>query len=212
MMSGMPLETCWAFSKSWNNKCYYRVASCWLFLLIWQHDVFPLSFAIFLCAMRCGILSWPVHSMCIGRYLMLAVSAVAPNRYKALPHTRMYSSDWYGKHLVRFTPVCFLKAQPCFSYILFVNGCPSAPYVCTLTVWAVFMAMSVCYLSFCKLRPHYFSLIELNDGFSQVVGLKCGYIYFKAELTLSCCLKKTRALTCSGMSAILTFKNRASYI
>jgi hypothetical protein len=34
MMSGMPLETCSAFSKLWNNKFYYEVASCWLFLLI----------------------------------------------------------------------------------------------------------------------------------------------------------------------------------
>ena len=30
----MPLETCWAFNKFWNNKFYYKVASCWLFLLI----------------------------------------------------------------------------------------------------------------------------------------------------------------------------------
>jgi hypothetical protein len=34
MMSGMPLETCWACNKFWNNKLYYKVASCWLFLLI----------------------------------------------------------------------------------------------------------------------------------------------------------------------------------
>jgi hypothetical protein len=34
MMSGVPLETCWAFNKLWNNKFYYKVASCWLFLLI----------------------------------------------------------------------------------------------------------------------------------------------------------------------------------
>ena len=33
-MSGMPLETCWAFNKFCNNKFYYKVASCWLFLLI----------------------------------------------------------------------------------------------------------------------------------------------------------------------------------
>jgi hypothetical protein len=32
-MSGMPLETCWAFNERWNNKFYYKVASCWLFLL-----------------------------------------------------------------------------------------------------------------------------------------------------------------------------------
>jgi len=25
MMSGVPLETCWAFSKFWNNKFYYKV-------------------------------------------------------------------------------------------------------------------------------------------------------------------------------------------
>jgi len=34
MMSRMPLEICWAFNKFWNNKFYYKVASCWLFLLI----------------------------------------------------------------------------------------------------------------------------------------------------------------------------------
>ena len=34
MMSGMPLETRWAFNKVWNNKFYYKVATCWLFLLI----------------------------------------------------------------------------------------------------------------------------------------------------------------------------------
>jgi len=31
MMSGMPLETCWAFNKIWNNKFYYKVSSCWYF-------------------------------------------------------------------------------------------------------------------------------------------------------------------------------------
>jgi len=31
-MSGVPLETCWAFNERWNNKFYYKVASCWLFL------------------------------------------------------------------------------------------------------------------------------------------------------------------------------------
>jgi hypothetical protein len=33
MMSGVPLETCWAFNKRWSNKFCYKVASCWLFLL-----------------------------------------------------------------------------------------------------------------------------------------------------------------------------------
>jgi hypothetical protein len=32
MMSGVSLETCWASKKHWNNKFYYTVASCLLFL------------------------------------------------------------------------------------------------------------------------------------------------------------------------------------
>ena len=31
MMSGVSLETCWAFNKLWNNKFYYKAASCWYF-------------------------------------------------------------------------------------------------------------------------------------------------------------------------------------
>jgi len=31
MMSGMALETCWAFNKLWNGKLYYKAASCWYF-------------------------------------------------------------------------------------------------------------------------------------------------------------------------------------
>jgi len=34
MISGVPLETCRAFKKLWNNKFYYKAASFWLFLLI----------------------------------------------------------------------------------------------------------------------------------------------------------------------------------
>ena len=33
IMSGMPLEICWAFNERWNNTFCYKVASCWLFLL-----------------------------------------------------------------------------------------------------------------------------------------------------------------------------------
>jgi hypothetical protein len=33
MISSMPLETCWAFNERRINKFYYKVASCWLFLL-----------------------------------------------------------------------------------------------------------------------------------------------------------------------------------
>ena len=33
MISSVPLETCSAFNERWSNKFYYKVASCWLFLL-----------------------------------------------------------------------------------------------------------------------------------------------------------------------------------
>jgi hypothetical protein len=31
MMSGVSLETCWAFNKLWNNKFYYKSAPFWYF-------------------------------------------------------------------------------------------------------------------------------------------------------------------------------------
>jgi hypothetical protein len=40
MMSGVPLETCCTLNKRWNNKFYYKVASCWLFLLIPSYHIF----------------------------------------------------------------------------------------------------------------------------------------------------------------------------
>jgi len=39
MMSGVSLETCRAFNKHWNNKFWYTVASCWLFLCDLYNDV-----------------------------------------------------------------------------------------------------------------------------------------------------------------------------
>ena len=38
MMSGVSLETCWAIKKNWNNKFYYTVASCRLFLYDLYYD------------------------------------------------------------------------------------------------------------------------------------------------------------------------------
>jgi hypothetical protein len=48
MMSGVPLETCWAFSKFWNNKLYYKVTSCWLFLPIHttMHESMNIKFPV----------------------------------------------------------------------------------------------------------------------------------------------------------------------
>jgi len=48
MKSCVSLETCWAIKKHWNNKFYYTVASCWLFLYdlyTWHivRKVFPIE-------------------------------------------------------------------------------------------------------------------------------------------------------------------------
>jgi len=43
MMSGVSLETCSAIKKHWNNKFYYTVASCWLFLYELPWFLLPLS-------------------------------------------------------------------------------------------------------------------------------------------------------------------------
>jgi hypothetical protein len=47
MISGMPLDTCWAFNERWNNEFYYKVASCWLFLLN--------LFYVYFCALKVHI-------------------------------------------------------------------------------------------------------------------------------------------------------------
>jgi len=42
MMSGVPLETCWAFNKLWNNKFYYKAATCWYFYRILLLTHYPI--------------------------------------------------------------------------------------------------------------------------------------------------------------------------
>jgi hypothetical protein len=57
MKSGVSLETFWAIKKHWNNKFYYTVASCWLFLYdlyyderIHEHHVlFPIGSLVYKC-------------------------------------------------------------------------------------------------------------------------------------------------------------------
>jgi hypothetical protein len=34
MMSGIPFETCWDVNERWKDKFSYKVASCWLYILI----------------------------------------------------------------------------------------------------------------------------------------------------------------------------------
>jgi hypothetical protein len=74
MMGGMPLETCWAFNERWNNRLYYKVASCWLFQLslLWMFLYWQIYFAClaltnlaFICpciASTCILNRWMVNA------------------------------------------------------------------------------------------------------------------------------------------------------
>ena len=72
MMSGMSLEICWAFIERWNNKFYYKVASCWLFLLDFIKLCLPFLEYKFSPALPsakiCYVYSNPVFPFC-GTYL-----------------------------------------------------------------------------------------------------------------------------------------------
>jgi len=55
IISGVSLETCWAIKKYWNNKFYYTVASCWLFLYDSSHYSWQLrSQTTRTCCFFCG--------------------------------------------------------------------------------------------------------------------------------------------------------------
>ena len=61
MMSGMPLETFWAFNERWNNKFYYKVASCWLFLLSQNREclqVIMVERTLSVCTVIRTLLTW----------------------------------------------------------------------------------------------------------------------------------------------------------
>jgi hypothetical protein len=62
MMNGMPLKTCWASNERWINKFYYKVASCWLFLLshITMHGSMNIKFIF---PVVISTLSITVHSV-----------------------------------------------------------------------------------------------------------------------------------------------------
>jgi len=64
IMSGVSLETYWAIKKHWNNKFYYSVASCWLFL----YNLFYLwLFSSWLCIFLNWILNFNVFFFSQGQ-------------------------------------------------------------------------------------------------------------------------------------------------
>jgi hypothetical protein len=69
MMSGVPLETCWAFNERWNNKFYYKVVSCWLFLLSHTAMHGSMNIKLFPCFSRIVCYQYAYNGIMITSYL-----------------------------------------------------------------------------------------------------------------------------------------------
>jgi hypothetical protein len=69
MMSGVPLESCWAIKKLWNDEFYYKAASCWYFYwpihISWLSSTWPSHYRQSLCKYGTKIMSlltpWKSH-------------------------------------------------------------------------------------------------------------------------------------------------------
>jgi len=101
MMSGVPLETCWAFNERWNNKSCYKDASCWLLLLI--HTTMHGSMNIkskrdilSVCISHAG--EGPTQSPCIlsqgGRYFAVRSVCSRELEFMGLCH-RVLNTPWW---------------------------------------------------------------------------------------------------------------------
>jgi len=105
MMSGVPLETCWAFKKLWNNKFYYKAASCWYFYRV-IYDARIHEYQI-LCCTSCILWFLNAWNENDARLASFAILHVCPGFYfhrllccgYSLLHDRVTSVS-----TVRFTP------------------------------------------------------------------------------------------------------------
>jgi hypothetical protein len=130
MMSGMLLGTCLAFNKLWNNKFYYKAASCWYFywinngLFIWGQiskicfvkD--PILYAS--CGVTC-ISSRHKYTGCSRRnvpdfrrvFLMLNYTDITQNTYnQSWTITEIMAREKCGLLVVPNTATCTADALP----------------------------------------------------------------------------------------------------
>jgi len=88
LMSGMLLETCWALNERWNNKFYYKLASCWLFLL--SHTTMHGSMNIKLLSFLFFILS-PIFTS--HSYITPLLSFFLPRHYSFFIYISYYGCN-----------------------------------------------------------------------------------------------------------------------
>jgi len=75
MLSGVPVEIYWAFNKLWNNKFYYKVASCWYFYWIILHLCLGLQSGLYPSGFPnktlCTPLLSPIRATCPSNLILL---------------------------------------------------------------------------------------------------------------------------------------------
>jgi len=98
MMSDVSLETCWTIKKHWNNKFYYTVASCWLFLYdlyydarIHEHQVHEFLGAF---GKNCEKLLW---------------ASSYHGNMSVYPHAKKRGSHWTNFHEILYINLFFRK-------------------------------------------------------------------------------------------------------
>jgi hypothetical protein len=110
MMSGMPLETCWAFNKLRNNKFYYKAASCWYFYWviydarIHEYQIYMLSNRLVHTTTCFGPVYWPSSGCTINltsSYTIRAWGTVGGTRSRLTVVGDMASVlSWTGLNII----------------------------------------------------------------------------------------------------------------
>jgi hypothetical protein len=95
MLSGVSLETCWVFKKLWNNKFYYKAASCWYFYWVIYderiHEYQIYKGPIFFSKLSQYLSSWKKTSICVVTVICSHTEKVSAQRM--LSDTNM----WFEK-------------------------------------------------------------------------------------------------------------------
>jgi len=163
MMSGVPLETCWAFNKLWNNKFYYKAASCWCFYRI-IHNARIHEYQIYVyCTLTEVFLNLTE--------IFLTLTEVFPCFFlncKANARVKLAKTG-HGPHSSTLVVICVVRLLLVLFYVLLVCKCVLAPgdnpiavnkYIISHTfsmgihTHFVLHTSKVCYRSILRARGH----------------------------------------------------------
>ena len=117
MMSGVPLETCWAFNKRWNNKFCLKVASCWLFLLNPNTMHGSINIKIIIIQLTWWWPTcWPVLMSHVWKLIHCLPCFLLLVALYFLVFSVMYNRALYCKHSLRFCGITILMVNNASSH------------------------------------------------------------------------------------------------